>query len=52
MVLGYASNIQRKLSIFLFSKVQSVNWSHCVYLRLCHNTMVIISTNAVLGSSV
>jgi len=52
MVLSYASNIQKYYRSFFFSKVQFVNLLHCVYLRLCHITMVIISKDAVLGSLV
>jgi len=38
MVLSYANNIQRKLSIFFLK----CNWSPCVYLRLCRITKVML----------
>jgi len=45
------SNIQRKLSIFFFSKVQSLK-SNCVYLWLCAVLRWLLVELTVLGSSV
>jgi len=48
VVLSYASNIQRKLSIFFFSKVQSVK-SNCVCLLLCAILRWLLVGLTVLG---
>ena len=51
IVVSYASNIQRKLSIFSFFKVQSVK-SNCVYLWLCAILWWLLLEFTVLSSSV